>query len=83
MIMNKAIYLVFLYILFSSCKSTQVSRNNALTSVKIDTILKDKISIRPIIVSSDKVWYAADKNRVGFVNLANTDKKNLKFIKIL
>lgn len=60
--------------LFISCKPTQELKKTYFTSVKIDTILKDKISIRPIMVSSDKVWYAADKNRVGFVNLLNSSK---------
>jgi len=43
--------------------------------------LKDKISIRPITVSSDKVWYAADKNRVGFVSLVDANKMERKINK--
>ncbi len=36
-------------------------------AVEIDTILKDKISIRAISVTADKIYFAADKSRVGYV----------------
>ncbi|WP_298121294.1 oxidoreductase [Flavobacterium sp.] len=65
---------VIVCILLISCKSTQVSNEKIFTSVKIDTILKDKISIRPITVSNDKVWYAADKNRVGYKSINDGNK---------
>ena len=54
-----------------SCKSKQI----IYTSVKIDTLFTDKISIRPISISDDKVFYAADKNRVGVIDL-NKNSRN-------
>lgn len=72
--MKKTAFLLVLSILLISCKPTQVSKTAFFTSVKIDTLLKGKISIRPIAVSSDKVWYAADKNRVGFLSLVDANK---------
>lgn len=72
--MKKATILLLLSILLISCKASQVSKTTFFTSIKIDTLLKDKISIRPIAVSSDKVWYAADKNRVGFLSLIDANK---------
>jgi photosystem II stability/assembly factor-like uncharacterized protein len=36
-------------------------------SVAIDTILKDKISIRAILVEQGKIYFAGDKSRVGYV----------------
>lgn len=72
--MKKAILLLLLLTLFISCKSNQVVNQHFITSIKIDTILKDKISIRPITVSSDKVWYAGDKNRIGVKGLNDTSK---------
>jgi dihydrofolate reductase len=36
-------------------------------AVEIDTILKDKISIRAISVTADKIYFASDKSRVGYV----------------
>lgn len=75
--MKKIAVLLVLLILIISCKPTQVSKTTFFTSVKIDTLLKGKISIRPITVSSDKVWYAADKNRVGFLSLVDANKMEL------
>lgn len=72
--MKKIAVLLVLSILVISCKPSQVSKTTFFTSVKIDTLLKGKISIRPITVSSDKVWYAADKNRVGFLSLVDANK---------
>jgi hypothetical protein len=57
-----------------SCKSTKIVDEQFFTSVTVDTILEDKISIRPITVSDSKVWYAGDKNRVGFVSLIDANK---------
>lgn len=72
--MKKIFVLFLLSIFIISCKPTQVSKTTFFTSVKIDTLLKDKISIRPIVVTSDKVCYAADKNRVGFLSLVDANK---------
>ena len=72
--MKKAAVLLLFSILLISCKPTQISKATFFTSVKTDTLLKGKISIRPITVSSDKVWYAADKNRVGFLSLVDANK---------
>ena len=68
----KKILLLFLVSLgLISCKSNQI----IYTSVKIDTLFTDKISIRPISISDDKVFYAADKNRVGVIDL-NKNSRN-------
>lgn len=79
--MKKIILLLIVSIAFISCKSKQI----IYTSVKIDTLFTDKISIRPITISEDKVFYAADKNRVGVIDLKNNsrneytiEKDNLK-----
>ena len=79
--MRKVFVLQLLFIVFISCKTNQVTKFSAFTSVKIDTLLKDKISIRSITVSSDKVWYAADKNRVGYVSLVDANKMERKINK--
>lgn len=78
--MKKSIILL-LSILIISCKTNHVVQKSFFTNVKIDTILQDKISIRPITVSSDKVWYAADKNRVGVLNFVNGFKMERKINK--
>ena len=38
-------------------------------SITIDTILKDNISIRGILIDKSMVWYAADKGRFGSIDL--------------
>ena len=45
------------------------------STVQVDTLFQDKISIRAIVIDNDKVWYAGDKNRFGFYDL----KLNKKF----
>ena len=72
--MKKGFVLLLFSTLLFSCKVIQVSEPKFFTNVKIDTLLREKISIRPITVSSYKVWYAADKNRVGFVSLIDSNK---------
>jgi photosystem II stability/assembly factor-like uncharacterized protein len=79
--MKKVIILILFLDLLVSCKSIPIERVNFFTSIQIDTILFDKISIRALSVSSDKVWYAADKNRVGLLSLANASKMEFKINK--
>ena len=50
-------------------------KQTIFSSILIDTLFQDKISIRAIVLDSDKIWYAGDKNRFGFYDL----KSNKKF----
>lgn len=45
------------------------------SSIQIDTLFQDKISIRAIVLDHGNIWYAGDKNRFGFYDL----KSNKKF----
>jgi photosystem II stability/assembly factor-like uncharacterized protein len=36
-------------------------------SVSIDTVLKDKISIRAIVLADGKIYFAGDKSRLGYI----------------
>lgn len=49
-----------------SCRSGSSKVIETFKSVSTDTILNDKISIRALLVSTHKIWYAADKSRVGY-----------------
>lgn len=54
------------------------SKKNAkikFSSVQVDTLFQDKISIRAIVVDGTTIWYAANNNRFGFYDL----KKHQKF----
>lgn len=79
--MKKILVILLFSALFISCKSVQTSTNEFFKNVKVDTILKEKISIRPITVSNDKVWYAADKYRVGFASLIDANKMQRQITK--
>lgn len=50
-------------------------KSTGFNSVQMDTLFKDEISIRAIVLDQNKVWYAGDKNRFGFYDL----KSNKKF----
>ena len=67
--MKKTFLFLTFSILFISCKSKGLITRETFKSLKIDTILNDKISIRAILVEKDKLWYAADKNRFGYYDL--------------
>lgn len=69
--MKKIFFLLLLAIELYSCKPTHVTFNSLI----IDTLYTDKISIRPITISDDKVFYAADKNRVGVINLIDNSRQ--------
>jgi photosystem II stability/assembly factor-like uncharacterized protein len=59
----------------SKNKNTQV----VFSTIQVDTLFQDKISIRAIVLDNGKVWYAADQGRFGFYDL----KSNKKFEKVI
>ncbi len=71
--MKKVLILLSLT-LFCFCKSVKESKQENFSSIEIDTLLFDKISIRSIALGKDKVYYAGDKNRVGYVNFDKSEK---------
>ncbi len=75
--MNKIILTLVFGLLFCSCKLQHVN-TTPFTSVTIDTLLQDKISIRALALEKDKVWYAADKSRFGFFDFGLNQKKEFQ-----
>ena len=75
--MNKLVLIVVGIILFS-CKSIHSVENRNAVTVTIDTLLQDKISIRALALDHDKVWYAADQSRFGFIDVKTNQKKEIK-----
>jgi photosystem II stability/assembly factor-like uncharacterized protein len=65
-------------ILFCSCKSKDILAKNHFTSVTIDTLLQDKISIRALVLDNEKVWFAADKSRFASIDLKSNQKKEIQ-----
>lgn len=74
--MRKVILFLGVFVLFMSFKSLKNNESKALvnnfSSVQIDTLFQDKISIRAITIDGNKVWYGADNSRFGYFDL---DKK--------
>ena len=75
--MNKLVLIVAAILLFS-CKSIHSVENRNAVTVTIDTLLQDKISIRALVLDHDKVWYAADQSRFGFIDVKTNQKKEIK-----
>ncbi len=75
--MKKIIFSLVLGILVCSCKSQSIN-TIPFTSVVIDTLFQDKISIRALSLDKDKVWYAADQSRFGCIDLALNQKKEIR-----
>lgn len=71
--MKKILFGLFIGMLFAKC--TSVKTTATIPSIlKIDTLVSDKISIRAIAISGDKVYYGADKSRIGFKSLSDASK---------
>ena len=68
----KVFILLFLFLLIS-CKP-RIFEVSKKYSIIVDTILTDQISIRAILIDENKVWFASDKNRVGFYDLITNIK---------
>lgn len=83
--MKNLVFVFAVFVLCISCKSGSSSNDGTFKSVSVDTILNDKISIRALLIDKNKVWYAADKSRIGYYDfkslthlqktIANTDEK--------
>jgi len=57
---------ILLTIYVSSCN---VCAQGIFKSVTIDTLLKDDFSIRSIVVDQNKIWYAADNGKYGWIDI--------------
>ena len=75
----KVFILLFLFLLIS-CKP-RIFEVSKKYSIIVDTLLTDQISIRAILIDQNKVWYAADKNRVGFYDLNTNIKSEYTLVK--
>ena len=75
--MKKQLCLYLSALLLVSCGKTGVlpfvQHNTAFTEIKVDTLLTSTISIRAILIDANKVWYAANDGKYGYVTL-NSNK---------
>ena len=76
---NQLIFLFFI-VLFSACKNETSLVNTetptVFTSIKIDTLLQEELSIRAVLIDSNKVWYAANKGQYGSIDLVSDKRFN-------
>jgi photosystem II stability/assembly factor-like uncharacterized protein len=68
--MKQCLSLLLLLILSVSCKNEQREHKPSFTSVTVDTLLQDEISIRAITIDGDKVWYSGSNGKYGSVSLS-------------
>ena len=76
--MKKIILFIIVSIILYSCKSNDLHTTNYFSSVTIDTLLQDKISIRALLIDKEKIWYAADQSRFGCIDLKSNQKKEIQ-----
>ena len=76
--MNKIFFSLLFFNVLHFVSAQDLNKNKiekiGFQTAQIDTLFQDKISIRAIVLDSDKVWYAGDKNRFGFYDLKDNQK---------
>jgi len=76
--MRKVVLFLSVFIVFMSFKTLNHNDkkvfNSGFTSIQIDTLFQDKISIRAISIDKNKIWYGADNSRFGFYDLDKKEK---------
>ena len=69
--MKKYLPLLLLAVLFASCKKEEkINFKPSFSTVTVDTLLKDSISIRALTIDGDKAWYAGSMGKYGWVSLS-------------
>lgn len=74
----KKIALLFLFPFFvMSCKSDKfLISNPKFTKVVVDTLYSEKISCRALLIDSNRVWYAGNGGKYGYISLDNSANYN-------
>ncbi|WP_317174698.1 oxidoreductase [Flavobacterium sp. HJJ] len=82
--MNKVFFSLLFFSGLHFAQTQDLNKNKinqkGFSTVKIDTLFQDKISIRAIVMDGGKVWYAADKNRYGYYDLKLNKKIENKIV---
>ncbi len=71
---------IIIFLFFPTICMFGQSRNKSFEKVAIQSLLSDKISIRAIAVDQNTVFYAADKNRFGCINIKSKKKTEFKIV---
>lgn len=77
--MKKVLLFFCMFLVFVSFRvvtnENKASFFSGFTGVQIDTLFRDKISIRAIIIDKNKIWYGADNSRFGSFDLDKKEKR--------
>ena len=83
--MRKCFMILSVLFVLSSCKTAfkviDPVDETIYSSVEIDTLFQDNISIRSIVVDGNKIWYSANKSRFGYYDLQSSKKIESKIVK--
>lgn len=63
------LFFVGLLTVKSQMMAQKNSKSTVYKSITVDTLFKDVISIRAIVLDQGKLWYAGDQNRFGYYDL--------------
>lgn len=66
--MKNALLLLFI-ILLAACKNERNNAKASFNTAVADTLFTDSISIRAIVIDSNRVWYAGSRGKYGYVPL--------------
>lgn len=76
--MKKGVLFLGAFILLVSFKTLNKNDEKiffgGFTTIQIDTLFQDKISIRALSIDKNKVWYGGDNSRFGFYDLDKNEK---------
>ncbi|WP_284652995.1 WD40/YVTN/BNR-like repeat-containing protein [Flavobacterium terrisoli] len=53
------------------------SNSQSFQSIKIDTVFNDEISIRALTIFGDKVYFAGNKKKVGYISISDKQKTEI------
>ncbi|MFK6999905.1 WD40/YVTN/BNR-like repeat-containing protein [Flavobacterium oreochromis] len=66
----KKVFLIFnIFLLISACNTVKNDFLHTVNTIKIDTLLIDKISSRALLIDEDYVWFGANQGNFGCISL--------------
>ena len=73
--MIKKLFLFCFFVVLTACKSGNITKSAPdYATIVIDTLLSDKLSCRALLVDEDKIWYASNGNKWGYLSLKDKNK---------
>jgi photosystem II stability/assembly factor-like uncharacterized protein len=73
--MKKLALFLSLFSFVMHCQTVDYKSNGkGFQSIEIDTLFKDKISIRALVIDKNKIWFGADNSRFGYYDLKDKEK---------